>query len=126
MPVMQSPTGPIEVSDPNNVAETFVNGPFNIVKGGGLAHLTFTAIRPNPGDLFKEGNTPGFQATVTCRLLMPVETAEQLSRTLAEAFSKPARPTDTRPQIIKLTDPPGKGASLGRGRPGAAKRGERP
>ena len=109
MPVMQLPTGPIEVADPNNVAETFVNGPFNIVKGGGLAHLTFTAVRPNPGDLFKEGNTPGFQATVTCRLLMPLETAEQLSRTLAEAFSKPARPTDTRPQIIKLTDPPGKG-----------------
>ena len=32
MPVMQPPTGPIEVSDPNNVPETFVNGPFNIVK----------------------------------------------------------------------------------------------
>ena len=37
---------------------------------------------------------------------MPMETAEQLSRTLAEAFSKAAQPTDTRPQIIKLTDPP--------------------
>jgi hypothetical protein len=44
MPVMQPPTGPIEVSDPNNVPETFVNGPFNIVKGGGLVHLTFTTI----------------------------------------------------------------------------------
>jgi len=108
MPVMQSPTGPIEVSDPNNVAETFVNGPFNITKGGGLVHLTFTAARPNPSDLFKGSNTPGFQATVACRLLMPTETAEQLSRTLAEAFSK-AQPTDARPQIIKLTDPPGKG-----------------
>ena len=53
MPVMQPPTGPIEVSDPNNVQETFVNGPFNIVKGGGLVHLTFTAARPNPSDLFK-------------------------------------------------------------------------
>ena len=46
---------------------------------------------------------------------MPMETAEQLSHTLAEAFSKAAQPTDTRPQIIKLTDPPGKGTSLGRG-----------
>ena len=53
MPVMQPPTGPIEVSDPNNVTETFVNGPFNIVKGGGLVHLTFTAARPNPSDLFQ-------------------------------------------------------------------------
>src|SRR5262245_39957340 len=111
-----------------NVPETFVNGPFNIVKGGGLVHLTFTAARPNPSDLFKGSNTPGFQETVTCRLLMPMETAEQLSRTLAEAFSKAAQPTDTRPQIIKLTDPPGKGTSLGRGRPEgpAARRGERP
>ena len=66
MPVMQPPTKPIEVSDPNNVQETFVNGPFNIVKGGGLVHLTFTAARPNPSDLFKGSNTPGFQATVTC------------------------------------------------------------
>ena len=71
-------------------------------------HLTFTAARPNPSDLFKGSTTPGFQATVTCRLLMPLEMAEQLSRTLAETFSK-ARPTDTRPEIIKLTDPPGKG-----------------
>jgi len=127
MPVMQPPTGPIEVSDPNNVPETFVNGPFNIVKGGGLVHLTFTAARANPSDLFKGSNTPGFQATVTCRLLMPMETAEQLSRTLAEGFGKAAQPTDTRPQIIKLTDPPGKGTSLGRGRPEgpAARRGER-
>ena len=90
-------------------------------------HLTFTAARPNPSDLFKGSNTPGFQATVTCRLLMPMETAEQLSRTLAEGFGKAAQPTDTRPQIIKLTDPPGKGTSLGRGRPEgpAARRAER-
>jgi predicted DNA-binding ribbon-helix-helix protein len=109
MPVLQPPTGPIEVSDPNNVPETFVNGPFNIVKTLSMMHLTFTASRPNTNDLFKGSTTPGFQATVTCRLLMPLETAEQLSRTLAEVFSKAAQPTDTRPQIIKLTDPPGKG-----------------
>jgi predicted DNA-binding ribbon-helix-helix protein len=115
MPVMQPPTGPIEVSDPNNVPETFVNGPFNIVKTGGMVHLTFTAARPNTHDLFKGNTTPGFQATVTCRLLMPMETAEQLSSTLAEAFSKAAQPTNTRPQIIKLTNPPYKGKSPGRG-----------
>ena len=39
MPVMQPPTGPIEVSDPNNVPETFVNGPFNIVKVEGWCIL---------------------------------------------------------------------------------------
>jgi hypothetical protein len=128
MPVMQPPTGPIEVSDPNNVPETFVNGPFNIVKTREMVHLTFTAARPNTNDLFKGSTTPGFQATVTCRLLMPMETAEQLSSTLAEAFSKAAQPTDTRPQIIKLTNPPYKGKSPGRGRPDgpAARGGEGP
>ena len=30
MPVMQQPTGPIEISDPNNVPEQFISGPFNI------------------------------------------------------------------------------------------------
>jgi hypothetical protein len=117
MPVMHPPAGPIEVSDPNNVPETFVNGPFNIVKAGGMVHLTFTAVRHNPNDLFKGSTTPGFQATTTCRLLMPFDMAEQLSRTLAEAFSKAAQPTDTRPQVIKLTDLPDKGKSPGRGRP---------
>src|SRR5262245_37759616 len=95
MPVMQPPTGPIEVSDPNNVPETFVNGPFNIAKGGGLVHLTFTAARPNPSDLFKGSNTPGFQATVTCRLLMPMETAEHClalsPKPLARPPSQPTR-----------------------------------
>jgi hypothetical protein len=106
MPVIQPPTGPMEVCDPNNIAETFVNGPFSIVKGGGIVHLTFTAARPNPNDLFKGNTTPGFQATVTCRLLMPLEMAEQLSRTLAGTFSNGA--IGTRPEIIKLALPPEK------------------
>jgi hypothetical protein len=104
MPVMQPPTGPPEVSDPNNIAETFVNGPFNIVKAGGMVHLTFTAARPNTNDLFKGSTTPRFQATVTCRLLMPLEMAEQLSRTLVETVSKAAQPTGARPEIIKLPE----------------------
>jgi hypothetical protein len=125
MPAIQPPTGPIEVSDPNNVPETFVNGPFNIVKAGGMVHLTFTAARPNPNDLFKGSTTPGFQATIICRLLMPLEMAEQLSRTLAGTFSNAARPTGTRPEIIKLADPPEKRKSPGLGRPGrTARRGE--
>ena len=51
MPVMQPPTGAIEVSDPNNVSEIFVSGPFNIMNAGGIVHFTFTAARPNPSDL---------------------------------------------------------------------------
>jgi hypothetical protein len=96
MPVMQPPTGPIEISDPNNVPEQFVSGPFNIMNAGGMVHITLTTARPNPNDLFRGSATPEFRATVACRLLMPIEMAEQLTRTLANSLIKNAeasRPT---------------------------------
>ena len=83
---MQPPTGPIEICDPNNVQETFVSGPFNIMNVGGMVHLTFTTARPNPNDLFKGSTTPEFQATVACRLMMPIEMVQQLARTLVESL----------------------------------------
>ena len=105
MPVMQPPTGPIEISDPNNVPEVFVSGPFNIMNAGGMVHLTFTTARPNPNDLFKGSTTPEFQATVACRLLMPMEMAQQLARTLADTVIKATQPTRTTPgTIAKPTD----------------------
>ena len=57
-------------------------------------HLTFTTARPNPNDLFKS-TTPEFQATVACRLLMPMEMAQQLTRTLADTVIKATQPTRT-------------------------------
>jgi len=39
MPVLQPPSGPIEISDPNNVPELFVNGPFNIITGARWCRL---------------------------------------------------------------------------------------
>jgi hypothetical protein len=45
MPVTQPPAGRIEVSDPNNVPELFVSGPFNVMSAGGMVHLTFTTAR---------------------------------------------------------------------------------
>ena len=100
MPVMLPPTGPIEVSDPNNVPEIFVSGPFNIMNAGGIVHFTFTAARPNPNDLLKGSTTPEFQAIVACRLVMPLEMAQQLSRTLAGSVSKAAQLTGTMPEIV--------------------------
>ena len=100
MPVMQPPNGPIDVSDPNNVPETFVRGPFNVMNAGGMVHLTFTTARPNPDDLFKGSTTPEFRATVVCRLLMPMEMAQQLIRTLADTVSKVAQPTGMMPEIV--------------------------
>jgi hypothetical protein len=91
---MQPPTGPIEISDPNNVPEVYVSGPFNIMNVGGMVHITFTTARPNPNDLLKGSTTPEFQATVACRLLMPMEIAQQLTRTLADTVIKAShRPT---------------------------------
>jgi hypothetical protein len=40
MPVMLPPTGPIEVSDPNNVPEIFVSSPVNIMNAGGIVHFS--------------------------------------------------------------------------------------
>jgi hypothetical protein len=96
MPVMQRPTGPIEITDRNNVPEQLVSGPFNIMNAGGMIHITLTTARPNPNDLLRGSTTPEFQATVACRLLMPMEMAEQLTRTLADTLIKAtqaSRPT---------------------------------
>jgi hypothetical protein len=91
MPVMQTPTGSIEFSDPNNVPEVFVNGPMNIINMGGLVQITFTTVRPSPDDLFKGSQAPEFRWTVVSRLLMPAELAQQLARTLGENL-KAAQP----------------------------------
>jgi hypothetical protein len=100
MPAIQPPTGPIEVSDPNNVPELFVSGPFHIMNAGGLVHVTFTTARPNANDMFHGNTAPQFQATVTCRLLMPMEMAEQLTRTLADTLIKAAQATRPTPQTV--------------------------
>jgi hypothetical protein len=100
MPVMQPPTGPIEVTDPNNVPEQFVSGPFNIMNAGGMVHITLTTARPNPNDLFRGSTTPEFQATVTCRLLMPMEMAEQSTRTLADTLIKATQASRPTPEAV--------------------------
>jgi hypothetical protein len=100
MPVVQPLKGPIEISDPNNVPELYVSGPFSIMNVGGMMHITFTTARPNPNDLFKGSTTPEFQATVACRLLMPMEMAEQLTRTLADTLIKATQAARPAPETI--------------------------
>jgi hypothetical protein len=100
MPAMLPPTGPIDVADPNNVPETFVSGPFNIMSAGGMVHFTFTAARQNPNDLLKGSTTPGFQAVVACRLVMPLEMAQQLLRSLAGSISKAPQKAITVQEVV--------------------------
>ena len=90
MAIMQFPTGPIEISDPNNVPELFINGPFNVINMGGMVQITFTTVRPDANDVFARKSDPKFQGTVICRLLMPAELAQQLVRTLADNLIKAA------------------------------------
>ena len=63
-------------------------------------HFTFTAARPNPNDLLKGRATPEFQVVVAWRLVMALEMAQQLSRTLAGSVSKVAQLTGTMPEIV--------------------------
>jgi hypothetical protein len=97
MPVMQPPTGPIEITDPNNVPELFVNGPFNVINMGGMMQITFTTMRPNANDLFSGKDAPEFRGTVACRLLMPAGLAEQLVRTVADSLIKAAKSSGPTP-----------------------------
>jgi hypothetical protein len=96
MAIMKPPTGPIEISDPNNVPELFINGPFNIINLGSMVQITFTTVRPDANDLFNGNSAPDFRGTVACRLLMPAEMAQQLARTLVSNLIKAAdQPTGT-------------------------------
>ncbi len=95
MAIMKPPTGPIEISDPNNVPELFINGPFNIINMGSMVQITFTTVRPDANDLFARNTAPDFRGTVACRLLMPAELAQQLVRTLADNLIKAAQSTES-------------------------------
>src|ERR1700733_3104790 len=50
--------GSIEITDPNNVPDVLINGPFNVMNTGGMVHITFTNVRPDDGDLFSGKNPP--------------------------------------------------------------------
>src|SRR5438132_8395750 len=84
--------GHIEVSDPNNVQETFANGPFNVMNSGPFVELTFTTVRPDIGEIFARSQNPAIKATVGARILLPLNVAQNLARTLAQglAVSGPA------------------------------------
>ena len=100
MAAMQPPTGRLEIVDPNNVPEVFINGPFNIINMGGMLQITFTTLRPNANDLLGGKNPLEYRGTITSRLLMPAGLAEQLARTIADSLIKaaqssvPAAPTN--------------------------------
>jgi hypothetical protein len=105
MPVMQPSTAPIEITDPNNVPDVLINGPFNIMNNGGMVHITFTNVRPDDGDLFSGKNPPRLRGAVACRLLMPAAVANQLVRTLADVLIKAAQTSEPAPNQTESKPP---------------------
>jgi hypothetical protein len=95
MPVMQPSTGPIEITDPNNVPDVLINGPFNVMNTAGMVHITFTSVRPDDSDLFSGKNPPRLRGAVACRLLMPAGVANQLVRTLADVLIQAAQSSES-------------------------------
>jgi hypothetical protein len=89
MPIMHVPTGPVEVSDPNNVPELFVNGPFNIMNLGTMVQITFTTVRPDIGEVIAGNSTPKFRGIVASRILVPIEMARELVRILGQNLASP-------------------------------------
>lgn len=101
MATTQAPARPVEISDPNNVAETVVTGPFNVVRMGAMVMFTFTVMRPDVTAVFSGNKNPSSEGVVAARILMPTQMAEELMRVIAQTLtggtgpgSAPGRSTD--------------------------------
>jgi len=77
-----------------------------------MVHITLTTARPNPNDLFRGSTTPQFQATIACRLLMPFEMAEQLTRTLVDALIKAKQAPRPTPETEAVASRTGKSDNI--------------
>ena len=92
MVTTKAPTGRVEISDPNNVPETLVNGPFNIVRMGAMISFTYTAVRPDATAIFAGDANPAYRGVVAARITMPTQMAEELLRTLGQTLGAIAPP----------------------------------
>jgi hypothetical protein len=90
MVTTKAPVGRVEISDPNNVAETMVNGPFNIMRMGAMISFTYTVVRPDTTAIFAGDANPTYKGTVAARITMPTQMAEELLRTLGQTLGADA------------------------------------
>jgi hypothetical protein len=74
--------------DPNNVPETFTNGPISIQGMGHTVTIAFTSIRPSDvgASMKPTTQTPQFSAVVVSRMTMPIEIAAELKKLLDRTF----------------------------------------
>ena len=90
MVTTKTPVGRIEISDPNNVPETVVNGPFNIMRMGAMISFTYTVVRPDTTAMFAGDANPTYKGIVAARITMPTQMAEELLRTLGQTLAADA------------------------------------
>ena len=89
-------TGAVEITDPNNVPETVVTGPFNILRTDAMVLLTFTVVRQDPAAVFAGQKNPPSKGVVAARILMPTQMAEELARLLGQNLAGGTAPARTK------------------------------
>ena len=72
----------IPIVDPDRIPETIVAGPFNCTITHSIATLTFTHLRPNVIDLMATVAEIKPEAVVRARLVMPLESLQELRNSL--------------------------------------------
>jgi hypothetical protein len=70
------------VVDPNNVAETYCNGPVNLNLMGPCGTITLTSVRANAAQAFSGNQVTEHLAIVTARITMPAELLVELKNLL--------------------------------------------
>jgi hypothetical protein len=84
MKTAKSPARAVEVVDPDNVPETVVTGPFNILRAGAMVLLTFTAVRHDPAAFFAGDKDPPSKSVIAARILMPTQMAHEFAHALTQ------------------------------------------
>jgi hypothetical protein len=83
-------------ADPNNIRETFVDGPINVHVSGPTITITFTVARPDLDQAMKGQAITKMTAAVADRVTMPLHVAAQLRATLnALIQDQPSMPSGT-------------------------------
>jgi hypothetical protein len=80
-----------DAEDPDNIAETLCDGPFNVSVTGGFATLTFTHIRPDPVPIFREGRVDP-KSIVRARIVVSIPNLIALRDLLNRVIQAPDVP----------------------------------
>jgi hypothetical protein len=92
METAKNPARAVEIIDPDNVPETVVTGPFNILRSGSMVLLTFTAVRHDPAAFFAGDKNPPSKGVIAARILMPTKMAREFVHALTQNLAAGTAP----------------------------------